>query len=161
MFEFVKTFCQRFSLTWFVTSPWQRRRKTSTPPTVTRRALPNILKRGSDNLAVAFLTLADWCPRRSGRAGGLAFSQSLEVDGQRLFLWVWRTPVLLFGDHVAHDPPKTHKDESQDVGQHPLWVELGVGGPGHKDTLSHCHPRLWSQIKIYNPNINSQYFQWS
>lgn len=108
---------------------WQRMRKTWTPATVRRRTLLNILERSLGNLAATFLTLAS---RRSGRAGGLAFSQSLEVDGQRLFLWIWRTSVLLLGDHVAHDPPKTHQEESQDVGQNPLWVELGVGGPEHK-----------------------------
>lgn len=92
------------------------------------------------NLVATFLALAS--QGGLGRAGGLAFSQSLEVDGQRLFLGVWRTSVLFLGDHVAHDPPKTHEEQSQDVGQHPLWVELGVGGPEHKDTQSHCHPRL-------------------
>lgn len=116
-------------LTWSVTSPsgshdngWE---KMSTTPTVMLRPSLNILKRGLDNSALTFL----W---RSGRAGGLAFSQSLEVDRQRLLLWVWRASIVLLGDHVAHDPPKTHKEDSQDVGQHPLWDELRVCGPESK-----------------------------
>lgn len=107
-----------------MTTDWK---KCHTTPTVMLRPSLNILKRGLDNSALTFL----W---RSGWAGGLAFCQSLEVDRQRLLLWVWRTSVVLLGDHVAHDPPKTHKEDSQYVGQHPLWGELRVCGPKSKKT---------------------------
>lgn len=128
--------------------PWQRMRKTSTPPTVTRCFAKHLKTRVGPTLQRPFERLHPGVPGRSGRAGGLAFTQSFEVDGQRLFLRVWRTSVLLLGDHVAHHPPKTHEEESQDVGQHPLWAELGVGGPEHRHTKSP------SQIKTPDPKIN-------
>lgn len=63
----------------------------------------------------------------SGRGWGLPFGQGLEVDGQRLFLWVGRASVLLLGDQVAQQHPEKHQQDPQDIGQHPLGGELRVG----------------------------------
>ncbi|KAG7233882.1 hypothetical protein INR49_006468 [Caranx melampygus] len=70
-----------------------------------------------------------------------AFSQShcdagqgLEVDRQRLFLWVGRASVLFPGDQVAQQHPEAHQHDPQDVGQHPLLVKQGVGRPGAGET---------------------------
>lgn len=67
---------------------------------------------------------------RSGCAGWPSFSQGLEVDRQRFFLWVGWASVLVPGDQIAQQHPETHQQEPQNIGQHPLWSEQGVGRPG-------------------------------
>lgn len=63
----------------------------------------------------------------SGRGRGLPLGEGLEVDGQGLFLRVRRTSELVLGYQVAQQHPEDHQQDPQDVGQHPLWSELGVG----------------------------------
>lgn len=67
---------------------------------------------------------------RSGCRGWASLSQGLEVDRQRLFFWVGWASVLVLGDQVAQQHPEPHQEEPKNVGQHPLWSEQGVGGPG-------------------------------
>ena len=80
------------------------------------------------------------------------------MDRQRLFLWVGRASVLLPGDQVPQQHPKTHQQDPQDVGQHPLWGERIVGWPGPRESERNSEDRETGtkeiQIAIHNLNID-------
>lgn len=86
----------------------------------------------------------------SGRGLGLALGEGLEVDGQGLFLRVRRTSELVLGDQVAQQHPKNHQQDPQDVGQHPLWSELGVGWPTES---SSTNKQSWGFVQAATPMI--------
>lgn len=87
---------------------------------------------------------------RSGRGRGLALGEGLEVDGQGLFLRVRRTSELVLGDQVAQQHPENHQQNPQDVGQHPLRSELGVGWPTESSSRN---KQSWGFLQAATPMI--------
>lgn len=91
----------------------------------------------------------------SGRSRGFPLREGLEVDRESLFLRVRRTSVLVLGDQVDQQHPENHQQDPQDVGQHPLWRELGVGCSAKswsrnrrsfgilKEALTFFNPKMW------------------